>query len=449
MGWLTGWTYRKSHIINPASGAGQNYQKRIVVHYGAGVDSDEEVYLDSKCKTDFGDIRFTDSSGTFLLDYWIEKKVDSNYAICWVEIIDDLSVYDKKIYTYYSNAGVTSIANGDNTFVFFDDFEVDLSKWLNNHASISTDYAYNGSKCLRLDVVGGSSGFVSKLLTQLNVAIHTHYYDIESAEVELHALMVSDGAGHDSAIGVVSDGSQYEYMPDAFNPVPINSGIDRTIDWHEFIIRCHANDLAQPWLGGSRQFLIDGIVMSNTTLNYANIFLLTSSTGGGTATGKSYWDTVFITKYINPEPAHGTWGSEEDDGVGITTFNAEDIVQSDEEAPIELEDIIYSLSQSPELVENVIYGLLKTPLHVAILSEDILVVLNRLKTWLVEDIMVALTGSLHVPVLSENILVELLRIRICEVAIEFGISEQEIVNIIMTTQGELLRRLTSKLYEKL
>jgi len=31
--WLTGWKYRKSHIIEPASGAGTNYQIKIKAHY--------------------------------------------------------------------------------------------------------------------------------------------------------------------------------------------------------------------------------------------------------------------------------------------------------------------------------------------------------------------------------------------------------------------------------
>ena len=31
--WLTGWTYRKSHVINSASGAGQGYQVKIKAYY--------------------------------------------------------------------------------------------------------------------------------------------------------------------------------------------------------------------------------------------------------------------------------------------------------------------------------------------------------------------------------------------------------------------------------
>ena len=44
----------------------------------------DAVNLNGHCRTDFGDVRFTDDEGT-LLDYWIESKVDGEYAIFWVE----------------------------------------------------------------------------------------------------------------------------------------------------------------------------------------------------------------------------------------------------------------------------------------------------------------------------------------------------------------------------
>ena len=31
--WLSGWQYRKSHVINSASGAGTNYQVKVKVYY--------------------------------------------------------------------------------------------------------------------------------------------------------------------------------------------------------------------------------------------------------------------------------------------------------------------------------------------------------------------------------------------------------------------------------
>ncbi|MEM3697109.1 MAG: hypothetical protein QXQ94_06380, partial [Candidatus Bathyarchaeia archaeon] len=74
MGWLSGWSYRKSHVINSASGAGTNYQVRVKAHYGSGTDNGENVYLNSHCRTDFGDVRFTDDDGETVLDYWMESK---------------------------------------------------------------------------------------------------------------------------------------------------------------------------------------------------------------------------------------------------------------------------------------------------------------------------------------------------------------------------------------
>ena len=131
MGWLTGWSCRKSHTIDPATGAGQDYQIRVVVHFGSGTDDGENVYLLGWPKTDFGDVRFTDNNGVTLLKYWIEKKVDGDYAVMWVKVNDDLGVYPVKIYIYYY-ADEIAEDNGVATFIFFDDFEVDLSKWLSS-----------------------------------------------------------------------------------------------------------------------------------------------------------------------------------------------------------------------------------------------------------------------------------------------------------------------------
>ena len=33
-GWMEGWQYRKSHVINPAPGAGTDYVIRIVARWG-------------------------------------------------------------------------------------------------------------------------------------------------------------------------------------------------------------------------------------------------------------------------------------------------------------------------------------------------------------------------------------------------------------------------------
>ena len=71
--WLEGWLFRKSHVINNSTDALENYQIRFIVHYGEGVDSDENIYCSSECESDFSDLRFTFSDGITQYDYWIQN----------------------------------------------------------------------------------------------------------------------------------------------------------------------------------------------------------------------------------------------------------------------------------------------------------------------------------------------------------------------------------------
>jgi len=81
---LAGYVYRKSHVINPQAGAGTNYPVCVRVIRGTGVDGTEsyedltigKVYVEDKCKSDFGDIRFTKTDGITELKYWMEKSTN-------------------------------------------------------------------------------------------------------------------------------------------------------------------------------------------------------------------------------------------------------------------------------------------------------------------------------------------------------------------------------------
>jgi len=117
-----GWTYRKSHTLYNATGAGTNYQMHIRCHFGAGGDYEDDVYLNGKARSDFADVRFTDSAGNFL-DYWLQRKVDSDYADFWVEVSDDLSSQNRTIYIYYGKPDASSASSGPDTFIAFDDFK--------------------------------------------------------------------------------------------------------------------------------------------------------------------------------------------------------------------------------------------------------------------------------------------------------------------------------------
>ena len=87
--------------------------------------SAEEIsahYNAAKVRLDYGDIRFTDSDGTTLLNYWQESDKKA-----WIKVPTIPANSTKTIYMYYGNSSATSQSNGDNTFVFFDDFNSDTS----------------------------------------------------------------------------------------------------------------------------------------------------------------------------------------------------------------------------------------------------------------------------------------------------------------------------------
>jgi predicted GH43/DUF377 family glycosyl hydrolase len=120
--WLSGWDYRKSHIINSSAGAGKNYNVNFTVFYGSGLDTKNSVYLNGHCRPDFGDVRFTASDGFTLLNYWIQSKFDNFNATFFVQVSDDLSVASRTIFIYYGNATATSASDIYSTFPFADDF---------------------------------------------------------------------------------------------------------------------------------------------------------------------------------------------------------------------------------------------------------------------------------------------------------------------------------------
>ncbi len=88
--WLLGWNYRKSHVINSAPDAGNNYQLEITVHRANGADYGNDVYLNYRSLNWPNDIRFTGKDRVTELSYWLQS-VNDYAATFWVKVADDLS----------------------------------------------------------------------------------------------------------------------------------------------------------------------------------------------------------------------------------------------------------------------------------------------------------------------------------------------------------------------
>jgi len=301
--WYSTWMYRKSHVIEKASGAGTDHQIRIKVHYGSGTDSNENVYLNGKCRMDFGDIRFTKSDGVTLLDYWMEKKVDGDYAVFWVEIKDDLSNSDVTIYIYYGKNDVTTTSNLKNTFLdepyHFDTDESDEwggTAWTwdtaNSIIKKSTDiyysyyisnynYGRNRKYVARIGRFGSGSDqyFGIVFAFQDNQNFYWVFFNVNENKIYLRKLVNNVSSNVVSASFTTSNETYY----------------DLEINWYS---------------NGRVKVYVDGVLK----IDYSSLTDWTSGKFGLRAFGDDInvrCDYVFVAKSLLSPPSHGSWGTEE------------------------------------------------------------------------------------------------------------------------------------------
>jgi len=301
--WLSGWRYRKAHKIDPALGAGIDYQLRFILHYGVGVDNKGEVYLNSHSRTDFGDVRFTSSDGQSLLNYWIEEKVDGDYAIVWVKINANLTSSPTVIFIYYGKLEATSASNGDATFIFFDDFSTkDTSKW-----AYPTDWTvengylkqtYSGS-WPPSGSIWSIASFSQSITSSVGVSIETYAKNLGTTFAYDMTTRWDDDTDHtvDSIVNVAV-GSYDRWKAWGTLPPTTDFGEPNEREWHRYQVILFNGD----W-----RFLMDGTQYSSYSASITAIVAV-----GVNSKGQSYYDFMFIRKYVDPEPAHGAWGAEEE-----------------------------------------------------------------------------------------------------------------------------------------
>jgi len=323
MSWLTGWQYRKSHEIEGSTaGAVTDYQVRITVHYGGGTDSDEHVYLNGKCRTDFGDIRFTDSDGVTELPYWMEEKVDGDYAIFWVKVPSiPASPESVTIYIYYGKSDAESESNGDATFLFFDDFigtELDPTKWTED-SSLSGGVTETGVKdgyyYQKVTETAGYSGNpvaewlrAKHLITLTNFHLHTkQYWWQEGDDVHDRAYLKLMDASENEVIHVGMVDWSYSKPCQYHTAI---GGVAKGVDWAQ------SGSVTMEWdiyrYGSDVVIKKDGVDFQSGTASeeIAEIWLR-DYWDMAVHDFESRWHIIWIRNYIDPEPTHGAWGSEE------------------------------------------------------------------------------------------------------------------------------------------
>ncbi len=122
---LSGWRYYQPLTIqNPGNAPLLDVQVRFELNTGALVSA-------GKLQASAADLRITDAACN-LLPFYVDSAATSTTNGIWVRVPAIPANDSVILQVYYGNAGAGAYANGDSTFIFFDDFSasaVDTNKW--------------------------------------------------------------------------------------------------------------------------------------------------------------------------------------------------------------------------------------------------------------------------------------------------------------------------------
>lgn len=312
-GWYNNsWTKRKAiTITGSAAGAQTNFQVQVAVSY------------DSDMQTDFDDIRFTDSVGTTLIDHWLETKTNSSSATFWVEAPNiPASPSTVTIYLYYGNASVSSASNGDNTFLFFDDFEGSSLDFTNKwEEPVVSGGTYNATVSDSVFHQQSTSGYykvrtdTTKVDLPINIVVEQKlkigtYAD--SANTNRNRFLIGNvtlSGVSDQGVFDNSSNQTIQYYWGAY------TGTATTLDtWLRNVRKVYgttgANSSTYEWTTyiystGATEFSRS---VTATTTTPVRVGLPSGDSGQGM---DLYTDWVFVRKYASSEPSVGTAGAEE------------------------------------------------------------------------------------------------------------------------------------------
>jgi hypothetical protein len=324
------WQYRKSHVVESASGAGTNYQVRLIVHQGSGTDAGNDVYLSDHCEDDFGDIRFTGSDGTTELDYWLESYTSGDEATFWIKVADDLSNSNATIYIYYGNSGASATSDGANTFPdLFTDFPGDSlpSGWQVDGDTVGSMVIENS--LLKLTARKEASGSWLKRGVKTSSSVWTNdralMFRIDSInyypEVTDRRRWFLGGEAYNFFLEFQSWGDKVRVCDwnkyDEYSPCDYTGG---EVVW--LAKESGNNGVAYYYVDGNLVDILDeeGLHPDHAFSDFTVVFNVQVGMNAMPDVDYTYIDWVAIRKFVYPEPANGDWGGEESQYLSLGTI---------------------------------------------------------------------------------------------------------------------------------
>ncbi|MBD3253218.1 DUF2341 domain-containing protein [Candidatus Pacearchaeota archaeon] len=309
------WEYRKNHTIEGSSaGAQTNYVIHFIVHNGTGADSGENIYCNGKCKSDFGDIRFTSDDGVTELDYFLEEYNSGENASFWVEI-DSIpaSPGSKDIFVYYGNPSASTTSNGSDTFLYFEGFETG-NKLTSGTGSITREAGgVTGSYQADVD---GDTDYAVVYDSSSDFSRQGYFYEAQvkyltSDTIPVGIHFVGQNTGEDGYQMIIDDrdgGSTPSLRKDTgYGSAVTGSYSVGTDNWVFF--RAYADSSNFYGIVYENSFTgssVESVQFSDSEYSSGSVGAFAYQDGGGKI------DNLRVRKRASPEPSHGAWQDEED-----------------------------------------------------------------------------------------------------------------------------------------
>ena len=299
---LDGYDYYQT--IEYAACDQETYQQDIVIHRSTGTAHNEtaggletwHIYVGEHCREDYGDIRFTNSTGAELAYYLWPDYTSSSARICvrleGADAAGEMAVW-------YGNAAATTTSDEDAPYLFFDHFKgtsLDTTKW---------------------NMVG------SPTVSDSNVTVNSSNEEIKSKQI-FGAGTILEGRGslwnanyHIFGLG------QHPYLPIIIyqygHPAAGNYNARAT----------SSTALGSGWTGvhtwaihrvtsGSAKFYLDDSLVTTVTTSTADMPILLQQ--HVTATGSSVFDYILVRAYSATPPAALTFSGEQETVAGLQPF---------------------------------------------------------------------------------------------------------------------------------
>jgi hypothetical protein len=311
-------------------------QKVVVSNSTASVLTNQAVQIvvpyDADMQSDFDDLRFTDSTGTTSISYWIENTNASASSTVWVKLPSVPANGSSVIYMYYGNSGASDASNGTNTFKTFEDFESgSVSGYSGDTSLFSVGTTYHHTHTYGLDAGTNFNDFTTSglyktgSLSAQGDTIHFYQYVDDSRDDEPCTLFGVGGSANNYAVCL--DHYPVERISIAKNvtrndesgTVLASTTVSYSTGWY---------DVRVDWLTNNS---INVTVLNDDGSAFATLNTTDSShTSGGY--GFSYWamkggwDFFSVRPYVSATPTY-VFGTEQISD-GASWLAAEDTVTS-------------------------------------------------------------------------------------------------------------------------